>query len=258
MKKILITGATSGIIKNVIENINNDYYIYLTTHTNNELINVKEKYKENKNIECFKLDVTNNKDIEEIKKLDIDIFISNAAIGIGGSIINMDIDKIRQNYEINVFSSFTLIQIVLENMLKKDKGKIIIMSSLAGIIPIPFLGSYCSTKASIIKLSECLRKELKILNSSIKICLIEPGMYKTGFNKYMFDNKYNTNFDQLFKEELEMIRAKENIFLRLLEKNDFKSISNSIIKAIENDNKFIYRSPIIQVIGAKVYSLFFQ
>ncbi|MBP3461063.1 MAG: SDR family NAD(P)-dependent oxidoreductase [Bacilli bacterium] len=129
------------------------------------------------------------------------------------------------------------------------------MSSMAGIIPIPFLGSYCSTKASIIKLSECLKKELKILNSNIKICLIEPGMYKTGFNKVMFDNKYNTNFDLLFKEELELIRKKENIMMFFLEKKKLNSIVKQIIKAIETDKKFIYRSPILQSIGVKIYNI---
>ena len=254
MKKILITGATSGIAKELIKRIKKDYFIYVTVHTNNELKNVKELYKNDENIECFKLDVTSKLDKEKLKKLDIDILISNSAIGIGGSVINMNINKIRENYEVNVFSNFELIQIILNNMLKKDQGKIIVISSLAGIIPIPFLGSYCSSKASIIKLTECLNKELKILNSNVKVSLIEPGMYKTGFNKYMFDNKYDTNFDNLFKEELELINRKENLILMLLEKKNLNSIINKIIKSI-NDDKFLYKAPLLQVIGSKIYSL---
>lgn len=211
-------------MKELIKKIKNKYFIYVTTHTVIELENIKEEYKNEKNIKCFKLDVTSKVDKQKIKDLDIDIFVANSAIGIGGSIINMNMNNIRNNFEVNVFSNFELIQIILKNMLEKKEGKIIIMSSMAGIIPIPFLGSYCSTKASIIKLSECLKKELKILNSNIKICLIEPGMYKTGFNKVMFDNKYNTNFDLLFKEELELIRKKENIMMFFLEKKKLNSI----------------------------------
>ena len=188
--------------------------------------------------------------------IDIDILISNAAVGYSGSIINMDINKIRDNYEVNVFSNFNLIEVVLDNMLKKDKGKIIVMSSLAGIIPIPFLGSYSSTKASIIKLTECLRSELKILNSNIHISLIEPGMYKTGFNRYMFDNKYDKDFDNLFKEELELIRSSENILLKIFERKNYNSIIKQIKKAIKNDNKFLYRAPLFQSIGAKIYNIF--
>lgn len=256
MKKILITGASSGLMKELIKKIKNKYFIYVTVHTKRQLKNVEKLYEYDQNIKCFKLDVTDEKDIEKLKNIDVDILISNAAIGYGGSIINMDIDKIRDNYEINVFSNFNLVQEVLKKMLKKNNGKIIIMSSLAGIIPIPFLGSYCSTKASIIKLTECLKKELKILNSNIKISLIEPGMYKTGFNKYMFENKYNNDFNNLFKEELELIHLKENIMMMLLERKNYKSIVKQIKKAITNDNKFLYRAPLFQSIGAKIYNIF--
>ena len=254
MKKILITGAYSGIMRELIKKIKNKYFIYVTVHTENELKNIKEYYKKEKNIECLKLDIKNDLDIEKINKLDIDVFISNAAVGYGGSIINMDINKIKENYEVNVFRSFYLIQKILEKMNQKNKGKIIIMASLAGIIPIPFLGSYSSTKASIIKLSECLNKELKILNSNVKIALIEPGMYKTGFNKYMFDNKYDSNFDNLFKEELELIRLRENLLMFFLEKKNLRSIVNKIEKAIEND-KFLYRAPLLQSVATKIYNI---
>lgn len=254
MKKILITGAYSGIMRELIKKIKNKYFIYVTVHTENELKNIKEYYKKEKNIECLKLDIKNDLDIEKINKLDIDVFISNAAVGYGGSIINMDINKIKENYEVNVFRNFYLIQKILEKMNQKNKGKIIIMASLAGIIPIPFLGSYSSTKASIIKLSECLNKELKILNSNVKIALIEPGMYKTGFNKYMFDNKYDSNFDNLFKEELELIRLRENLLMLFLEKKNLRSIVNKIEKAIEND-KFLYRAPLLQSVATKIYNI---
>ena len=257
MKKILITGATSGIMKEVIEKIKDDYFIYVTTHTNKELNNIKRLYQKDKNIKCFKLDITNKKDRNKIKKENIDILINNAAIGIGGSIINMKVDDIRKNYEVNIFSSIEITQIVLKNMIRKNSGKIIFIGSLASFIPIPFLGSYSSTKASLIKISECLKKELKILNSNINVSLIEPGLYHTGFNNVMFDNKYNTDFDNLFKKELELIRKKENILLILLEKKKLDSITNKIIESLEGD-KFIYRAPITQVIFSKLYCLLFE
>jgi short-subunit dehydrogenase len=257
MKTILITGAKSGIMNELINEIKDDYFIYITVHTSSQLKNIKEKYKSN-NIKCLKLDVTNKMDRKKIENLDIDILISNAAIGYGGSIINMNIDKIRDNFEVNVFSNFEIVQIVLKNMLKKDSGKIIIMSSLAGIIPLPFLGSYCSTKASIIKLTECLKKELKILNSNINISLIEPGMYKTGFNDVMLDNKYETNFDDLFKEELELIKIKENLLKKIIEKQNLKSIVRKIEKALKNNHKFIYKAPLSQSLIVKLYSLLWE
>lgn len=106
-------------MKELIKKIKNKYFIYVTTHTVIELENIKEKYKNEKNIKCFKLDVTSKVDKQKIKDLDIDIFVANSAIGIGGSIINMNMNNIRNNFEVNVFSNFELIQIILKNMLEK-------------------------------------------------------------------------------------------------------------------------------------------
>lgn len=255
MKKILITGARSGIAKRVIDKLKNkNYYIYATTHTKLQAQRLKELYKDYDNIECFKLDIQLKEDREQIKNLNIDILLCNAAISNGGSLTEIDVNLVRENYEVNVFSNLELIQLYLRKIINRD-GKIIIMSSLAGIIPLNFIGSYSSTKASLIKIAETLKNEIKLINKNIKVCLIEPGIYLTGFNKYMFMNKYD-NSDTYFKSELEMIKLKENLILKLLGQNNYDTIVNKIIKAIDNDNpKFIYRAPLLQVIGAKVYSL---
>ena len=58
-------------------------------------------------------------------------------------------------------------------------------------------------------------------------------------------------------EQLENIRAKENILFGLLEKHDFSSIGNKIYKAIRKNNpNFIYRAPFFQSIGARIYNIF--
>lgn len=257
MQTILITGARSGISKSVIDKIKNKYKIYVTVHTDSQYKMIKEIYKNNINIICMKLDVTNNEDKEKLKNLDIDILCSFAGIGNGGSMASMPIKKIRENYEVNVFSNFEIVQIILKGMIEKDKGKIIIMSSLASILPIPFLGSYCATKASISMMTSVLKKEIKYISDNIKIVLIEPGMYHTGFNNVMLENKYEDMKNSYFKEELELIRKKENLFFSLLEKQELDSIVNKICKAIKIKNpKFIYRAPFIQVVGVKLYQIF--
>lgn len=258
MKRILITGASSGIASFVINKIKNknDYYIYVTVRTNKQLELVNIKYKDDKNIECFKLDITNDQDIEKVKKLDIDILINNAAVGEGGSVACINIERLVNNYEVNVFGTVKLTQIVLNNMLAKGTGKIINIASLAGVMPISFLGSYAATKSSIIKLSIALKNELKLINRNIKVVLIEPGFYHTGFNQVMIDNKYN-DYNSYFNNCINIIRKRESIMLKLLEKNNLNSITNKIVKAIKTDNpRFIYRAPITQAIFSKIYELF--
>ena len=258
MKTILFTGARSGIINKVIDNIINlNYYIYLTVHTNSELKSVKTKYKNNKNVKCFKLDVTNKKDRDKLKNLNIDILVSNAACGHSGSMAEINMNKVRNNFEINVFSNFEIIQIVLKNMIKKKQGKIIIISSLGGTIPMPFLGSYSATKASLTKMAEALNIELKLLESNIKTSIILPGLYNTGFNKLMFDEKYDfMEIDSYFKKQIELIKKSENLILKLFQKNNLNSIVKKITTAITTKNpKLTYKAPLSQVIFSKIYNL---
>ena len=259
LKKILITGARSGIGNAVVEKLlTKDYYLYVTVKTEKQLEFIKEKYKEYSNVKCLKLDITSETDRQKISSIDIDILVNMAAIGYGGSISEIPMEKVRENFEVNVFSTFSLVQLVIKQMMSKKRGKIIIMSSLAGILPLNFLGVYSATKASINQLTTTLKNELKLLNNDINIVLIEPGMYYTGFNQVMLENKYDwMNKQSYFKSELELIRKHENLLFCLLEKNKLNSIVNKVVKSIETDNpKFIYRAPLLQVIGAKLYQIF--
>lgn len=258
MKRILITGASSGIAASVINKIKDmsDYYIYVTVRTNKQLELVSKRYIDYSNMKCLKLDITDDKDIENVKNLDIDILINNAAIGEGGSIACINIDRLKNNFDVNVFGTIKLTQTLLKNMIKKGSGKIINIASLAGVISLPFAGSYSATKASIIKLSIALKNELKLINKNIKVVLIEPGFYYTGFNQVMVDNKYS-NDNEYFNSTIDIIKKRENLVLKLLEKKNLNSITNKIVKAVKSDNpKFIYRAPFFQVFGAKIYELF--
>lgn len=258
MKKILITGSRSGIALSLINKlIKKNYYIYATTRTEKQALRLKEIYKNYNNINCFKLDICNENDRNKINDLDIDVLICDAAISNGGSLTEINIDKVKENYDINIFCNLELIQLYIKNIINK-KGKIIIMSSLAGIIPLNFIGTYSSTKASLIKIAETLKNELKLINKNIKICLIEPGMYKTGFNEYMFENKYG-DYNSYFDDIINKIKLKENLMIKFLCRKNLNSIVKKIKQAIENDSdKFIYRAPLFQVVGAKIYSIFKQ
>lgn len=259
MKNILITGARSGIAHHLIQALlKKEYHIYASVHTKKELEQLQKKYQEELHITCLKLDIKNKEDWKQLDSIDIDIYLANAAIGVGGSIINMNIDRVRDNYETNIFANLELLQYILQKMEKKRSGKIIMMASLAGIVPIPFLGSYCSTKSSLIKWMECLRLELLESNIPIQLSIIEPGLYRTGFNQVMFENKYpEIESDHYFEDILNWLHKQDKLLLTATKK-DMNSIVSKICKAIESEKtKFIYRAPINQVLIAKIYQLFF-
>lgn len=256
MKKILITGARSGMIYPVIQKLKRNYFIYVTVHTDSEVKYIKNLYKEN-NIECIKLDIT--KDLDKLNKLDIDILVCNAAIAESGSLFEIPLEKVKENYNVNVFSNLDLIQKVSKKMIKKGKGKIVIISSLTSKMVLPFLGSYSSSKASLSAIARSLYYESKLLKSKIDIVLIEPGLYKTGFNKLAFDKKYEfMDNDSFFKSQIELIRKVENAYLFLFERRKLKSIANKIYEAITIDNpKFRYSAPFSHNLFSKIINLFY-
>lgn len=259
MKKVLFTGARSGIAKATIDRLKNmNYYIYATVENEKQLEAMNRMYKSDSNIESFVLDVINKKDRDKIQSLDIDILVCNAAINYGGSLAEIDVNLVRNTYEVNVFSNLELIQVVLKSMIRKKEGKIIIMSSIAGIYPIRFIGGYSSSKASLIKIAETLKKEIDMLDTNIDICLIEPGLYYTGFNQVMFENKYpSMSIDSYFKAHLELLRTRESFIHNFLAKKKLDSIVRQILLSItDNNGRFLYRVPLSQVVLAKLYSLF--
>ena len=141
---ILITGSASGLGYNAGINLEKKgYHVFLTTENDKQLEVLNDKVKNMDNIDTFKLDVTNKNDLKKLDEINIDILISNAAVGYGGSIIDIDTEKFRHSYEVNVLSNFELIKKVINKMIENGNGKIIIMSSMISNISIPFFWNIC-------------------------------------------------------------------------------------------------------------------
>lgn len=259
LMNILMTGSTSGIgYALALKLIKKGNMVYLCVHNNNEIKTVIEKIKKQKyqdRISVIKLDITNKKDRERIKKIDIDCLVNLAAIGVGGSLININISNIRKNFEVNFFSTLELIKLYIETR-KNKKGKIVVTSSIAGLMPISFLGSYCSSKAALSTFITCLKREIRKSKLDIDIKLIEPGTYKTGFNQLMIDSK-NELDSSLFNNTMGEISKTQRKIFSLIEYKKLNSIVNKMYNAIESDsNKLTYRAPLLQNVLLKLYLLF--
>ncbi len=250
---ILITGAASGIGLEAGKRLSlYNHKIYLCVHTKSQCKRLINDLKEYKNIEIIKLDVTKNIDLKLLENLKIDTLFCNAGIGYTGSILDIPMKNVKRNYEINVFSTIKLIQIVSRQMIKRNSGRIIIMSSLLGEIPIKFFGIYSSTKSSLISIAVALRKELEYLKKNIKVSLIEPGAYYTGFNQIMIENKYEWMERSYFKKLRNKLIERELKMFSIIEKRNLSSIIYKIEDAILSTKpKFIYKAPFFQ-------SLFFS
>lgn len=255
---VLITGGASNIAYQVALKLSMDNKVYLTVHTLSQLNKLKQSISKD-NIECFKLDINDEADYEQLNNLDIDLFIANASIGCGGSVLAMDIDVLRRNYETNIFANFKLIKYVYKKMDSKG-GKIFIMSSLASMLPITMLDAYVSSKAAISMITLCLQKELKCINSQVKISLIEPGAFYTGFNQVMIDNKENNlDKDTIMYSYYDKFDKRQKRLFKLIESKNVDKIVNKIVKqAYKKKPKSKIRAPFLQLVFTKLYIFLFR
>jgi short-subunit dehydrogenase len=109
----------------------------------------------------------------------IDVLINNAGIGIAGAIEDTSVVEAQTQFETNFFGTHRLCRAVLPQMRAQQVGLIINMSSLAGLIPLPFQAFYSATKFAIEAYSEALRMEVRPYG--ISVSMIEPGDFATGF-----------------------------------------------------------------------------
>ena len=104
--------------------------------------------------------------------------INNAGIASPGPISHLALDKIKYQFQVNVFGLIKMIQMAFDLLIKQGEGsRIINISSVSGLFASPFLGAYASSKFAVEGLSDSLRRELKLMN--IKVIIIEPGSIKT-------------------------------------------------------------------------------
>jgi short-subunit dehydrogenase len=260
MKTILITGAGTGIGKDTAFALaQKGHTVYATTETQEQsdaLLNeVKSKPFE---LKIFKLDVTSKTDREQIENLDIDVLINNAGIGESGSLAEIDMDLVRNNFEVNVFSAYEISQVALKKMLAKNQGTIIFISSLAGRITMPFLGPYCMTKFALSSGTETMRQEIHRVRKNVHISLVEPGGFHTGFNQLNISKKYKwMGENSIFYPILDKIKKEETRQFNFTESKTTKSIVRKIVRASEaRKPRLRYSAPGWQAVGVHILRMF--
>lgn len=248
-KTVLITGAGSGLGKEAaILLAKRGHIVYATVHYETEIKPLLEIAKqEHLKLEVFKLDILKETDRNYLLSYDIDILICNAAIGTSGSVSEIPITQIKEVFETNVFCNIQLIQLVLKQMiLNKRVGRIVVVSSLVGRIPIPFLSPYCASKSALESFTTCLRQELKLLSDcSIDVCMIEPGAYATGFNKENIAKKYEwMKTKSYFSSILPSLAYWEEKFWNFIEIKPYTSILRKYCKTVEDNHiRLRYTAP---------------
>lgn len=127
----------------------------------------------------LQLDVTSAADIASLDARlpeRLDALVNNAGIAVGGALETVPIDDLREQLEVNVVGQVAVTQAVLPR-LRAAHGRIVLISSISGMLASPMLGPYAASKFAIEAIGDALRLELKPWR--IPVVLVEPGQVDT-------------------------------------------------------------------------------
>jgi NAD(P)-dependent dehydrogenase (short-subunit alcohol dehydrogenase family) len=181
----MITGAGSGFGKGAsIALAARGHHVIATTETEEHAAALRAEAPE---LTVEKVDITTD-DVKKAAGWDVDVLINNAGAGQTGPMADVPIERVRHLFEVNVFGTLAVTQQVLPRMLTKGAGRIIIVSSIAGVVVGPSFGPYSMTKHALEAMGKAMRAELA--PQGVDVTLLNPGPYKTGFNDRMADSMW--------------------------------------------------------------------
>ncbi|CAM2838162.1 oxidoreductase with NAD(P)-binding Rossmann-fold domain [Legionella steigerwaltii] len=237
-KIILITGCSSGIGFDAV------FALQKRGHRVIGSCRKKEDVRKllDMGVEAVQLDVSDSSSIqraftEVLAKTDgrLDVLINNAGYGQAGALEDISRDVLRAQFETNVFGLVELTNLAIPVMRQQGSGRIINLSSILGIISMPFRGAYNASKYAVEGISDTLRLELK--SSGIDVITIEPGPIESRFRDNCVDdslkhiNMQKSHFSKQYERMLTTFKQKksDSVFTR---KPD--AVINKFIHAIES------------------------
>jgi len=190
-KKILITGAASGIGRRLAEKISGRSSVSLILWDRNPktLIEVKEGIKSGSTVYTTDIDIT---DIEVLKTeskrliqqgLIPDIIINCAGIIVGKFFHEHPFVAIERTIQINTTGSMWVVRSFLNEMMDRGSGHIVNLASASGYLGNPRMSVYAGSKWAVIGWSDSLRLEMKRLKAGIQVTTVIPSYVKTGMFK---------------------------------------------------------------------------
>jgi short-subunit dehydrogenase len=178
-----------------------------------------------------KLDITTN-DVDKVHAWTIDVLVNNAGAGETGPLADVPMDRVRRLFEVNVFGTLKVTQAVLVDMVPRRSGRIIIMSSIAGVLAAPGFGPYSMTKFALEAMGKSMRGELAPLG--IDVTLINPGPYLTGFNDRMAQSMWEWfNEQSLNSSEAELFRMIGDFVTT--DQRDPNEVASRLVELVEAD-----------------------
>ncbi|MDP1920428.1 MAG: oxidoreductase [Myxococcales bacterium] len=182
-KVVLITGCSSGIGKATAKHlVSRGHQVVATARKVKDLTELADA-----GCDVLALDVTDEASmVAAVKTVEakygaIGVLVNNAGYSQSGAIETVPLERVRAQFETNVFGLVRMTQLVLPGMRRQGFGRIINMSSMGGKLTFPGGGYYHATKHAVEAISDALRFEVQAFG--VKVVLVEPGLIKSGFSE---------------------------------------------------------------------------
>jgi len=181
MKRIFLTGASSGIGLATARALLDQGEEVWGTSRNPAVLPKHE------NFHPVRLDLGSNRQIEEAfadslsQAEHFDVVINNAGSGHFGPAELLTMKEIEEQFQVLFFGHVRLMQLALESMRSRGAGLIINVTSLAALLPVPFMGAYNAAKSALA--SFIMSMQIELGQSAVKIVDVQPGDIHTNFNE---------------------------------------------------------------------------
>lgn len=179
---VLITGASSGIgFRTAMELLRHGHAVYAAARRREAMDPIVAAGGVAASVDVTDEDALRRfvRDIEETEGR-LDVVVCNAGYGEYGVVESVPMDRIRRQFDVNVFGVGRTVQAALPMMRRQRSGRIVIVGSMLGRISGGALGWYAATKHALVAISTALRQEVGALG--IVVTLVEPGALRTGFD----------------------------------------------------------------------------
>jgi NAD(P)-dependent dehydrogenase (short-subunit alcohol dehydrogenase family) len=185
-KTVLITGAGTGFGRGAaLALAARGHHVIATTETEEQAVALRAEAPQ---LQVEKVDITTD-DVKKVAQWNVDVLINNAGFGQTGPLADVPEAIVRKVFDVNVFGTLRMTQATLPQMVKRGTGRVIIVSSIAGVLAGPAFGPYSMSKFALEAMGKTLRGEL--FGQGIDVCLLNPGPYLTGFNDRMADSMWD-------------------------------------------------------------------
>ena len=182
----LVTGASSGIGEVFARKLSEKGYHVLLVARRRERL--EKLAAELSSAEVLVADLTLDSDLQKVEhRIDaeprLEFLVNNAGFGVLGAYFEADVNAQDRMHRLHIIALGRLTHAALKGMVKRSKGSIINVSSVAGFLQMPFSVSYNATKAWLNSFTTGLYLELKSLRSPVRVQSLCPGFTYTEFQE---------------------------------------------------------------------------